>query len=453
VEVRDLFGAVPARRKFLRAESTETAHVAEAITLLALARPGVGFFLHSGGRPVIEAPAAPSLGPRVYQIFGARFLEGLLEVDGGEEWARVSGFVSRPDGPRPARPSLRLFVNHRAVRDRALAKAVSEAYRKAGVGSGGFEAILFVDVPPAMVDVNVHPAKTEVRFAEGRTVFTAVEKSVRAALAEGGRQAPRADTRRVEAAVQTFLATEGREGIPRASSYFAPGASFGGGEVSGTAPGAGQVAEPPRAIAADAELETGGLRVLGQHRNTYIVASDGEDIVLVDQHTAHERVRFERVVAGLEARAAAAQLLLTPVVVKLPPALLPLLEAQAENLLALGYEVEAFGGGSTRLRSVPALLAGRDPSAGLEALLRDFQERGGEDWAVSGSRDRLAATVACHSAVRAGQALAHDAMAAIVRDLRATRHPTLCPHGRPTLVRIPREDVSRWFGRVGWRRQ
>jgi DNA mismatch repair protein MutL len=451
VEVRDLFGAVPARRKFLRAESTESAYVAEAITLLALARPGVGFFLRSGGRSVIEAPAAPGLGPRVYQLFGARFLERLVEVDGGEEWARVSGLVSRPAAQRPPRPSLRLFVNHRPVRDRALAKAVSEAYRLAGAAARGFEAILFVDVPPEMVDVNVHPAKTEVRFADGRTVFVAVERSVRAALSEGSRQAPRADTSRVESAVQSYLATaESGPGAP------GPGRGTAGSLASPRteaparpASEVDRVAEPPL----EWEGEARPLRVLGQHRNTYIVASDGEEIVLVDQHTAHERVRFERVVEGLERQTREAQLLLAPVVVKLPPDLLPLVEAHAAPLLALGYEVEPFGGGSTRLRSVPALLAGRDPGAALESLLRDFQERESGEWIVTGSRDRLAATVACHSAVRAGQGLAQETMANIVRDLLGTRHPTLCPHGRPTFVRIPREDVSRWFGRTGWRRQ
>lgn len=220
-----------------------------------------------------------------------------------------------------------------------------------------------------------------------------------------------------------------------------------------------RVAEPP--LAWQGEEGGGGeiagrppeLRVLGQHRNTYILASDGEEIVLVDQHTAHERVRFERVVAGLERQTREAQLLLAPVVVTLPPALLPLVEAHADALLALGYEVEPFGGGSARLRSVPALLAARDAGAEFQSLLRDFQERETGEWIVAGSRDRLAATVACHSAVRAGQALAHETMAAIVRDLLRTSHPSLCPHGRPTFVRIPREDVSRWFGRTGWRRQ
>jgi DNA mismatch repair protein MutL len=432
VEARDLFGGVPARRKFLRAESTEAAHVAEAVTLLALARPEIGFFLKSGGRTVLEAPAVESLPSRVYQVFGKGFLEDLLAVDGGEEWVRVEGLVSRPDRPRPPRSSLRLYVNRRPVRDRALAKAVSEAYRAAGAGDRGAEAVLFVDVPPHLVDVNVHPAKTEVRFADPRTVFTAVERAVRGALSGGVRQAPRADTTRVEAAVQAFLATGGGEGAAR-------------GSTSGTLPG----------LLAEGGPSTGGAppAVLGQHRNTYIVATDGEDLILVDQHTAHERVRFERLLEDLGRGAVESQMLLAPQVVTLAPELRSFLEAGLEPLAAFGWDVEEFGGGSTRVRAVPALLGGRDAASALERFLRDLREREEGEWIVSGAQERSAATLACHSAVRAGQALSPESMAAIVRDLGATAHPTLCPHGRPTSVRIPREDVSRWFGRTGWKRQ
>jgi DNA mismatch repair protein MutL len=237
------------------------------------------------------------------------------------------------------------------------------------------------------------------------------------------------------------------------------GSADGGGETS-VGGGASRVAERSPAVSLEPAGSAGltredgrELRVLGQHRNTYIVATDGEELLLVDQHTAHERVRYEKVVSDLDRRSSEAQLLLAPVVVTLPPDLRPLLEAQAEALHALGYEVEGFGGGSVSLRSVPALLAGRDPGEALAALLRDFQERGTGEWTATSARDRLAATLACHSAVRAGQALPLETMARIARDLLRAVHPALCPHGRPTFVRIPREDLTRWFGRTGWRRQ
>jgi DNA mismatch repair protein MutL len=437
VEVRDLFGSVPARRKFLRAEATEASHVAEAVTLLALARPEVGFTLTSGARTVIQAPPAEDLAARIYQVFGAARLGELVPVDGGTDWARVRGFVSRPEGTGPARPSLRLFVNGRAVRDRALAKAVSEAYRAASAGDRGYEAFLFVEAPLHFVDVNVHPAKAEVRFADGRTAFGAVERAVREALAGGARaQAPRADTARVEAAVAAALAR------PEEPAYRIP-------------PGSAVVAErgPALSVVHVPMLEAAPPTVLGQHRSTYIVATDGEDLLLVDQHTAHERVRFELLLAGLEQRSVESQLLLTPLVFDLAPRLRPVLDANAPALAALGYDVEPFGGGQYRLRAVPAVLPIADPPRALEGILRDLIERDAGDWTVSGARERLAATLACHSAVRGGQTLGAPTMATIVRDLLATRHPTLCPHGRPTLVRLPRADVSRWFGRTGWRRQ
>lgn len=436
VEVRDLFGGVPARRKFLRSDATETSHVAEAVTQLAVARAATGFVLASGKHRLIDAPPVDGLAARLFQLFGSAFLEDLVPVDGEHEWVRLRGLVSRPDRQARGRGALRLYVNGRPVRDRALTKAVLEAYRAAGVKDPRAEAFLFLEVPQHVVDVNVHPTKAEVRFAEARVAWTAVERTLRAALSSGTRTAPLADTSRlqggtsrVEEAVEAYIATPHVESSPARQS-------------------------PAAAAAPAAPLLSAGVpSVLGQHRNSYIVATDGEDIILVDQHTAHERVRFETILERLGKRAAEAQMLLTPLVTSLEPGLQPLLEAHAGDLLALGFDVEAFGGGSVRLRAVPALLEGRDPALALAAILRGLLEQESAHWAVSGSRDRLAATLACHSAVRAGQLLSREMMAAIVRDLGRASHPTMCPHGRPTMVRIPREDVSRWFGRSGWRRQ
>jgi DNA mismatch repair protein MutL len=446
VEVRDLFGAVPARRKFLRAASTEAAHVAETLTLLALARPATGFSLKSSGRSILEASPADGLAARLFQLFGPKRLDDLVAVEGGTDWVTVRGFVSRPDRPRPPRPDLRLFVNGRAVRDRALSKAVVEAYRTTGAGDRGFEAFLFVEVPPHLVDVNVHPAKTEVRFADARTVWTAVERAVRQALSEGTREAPRAglgptaveQARRVEAAVTAFL-ERGTGEAHTAPLWARRGTGASVARESGAA-------VPP--------LEAPAPVVLGQHRLVYIVASDGDELLLVDQHTAHERVRFERLLDRASRHAVESQGLIEGLVVDLPPELRPVLDAHGEALRELGYDVEPFGaGGVTRLRAVPAILGTKDPGPALERVLRDLKERETADWAVAGTRDRLAATLACHSAVRAGQPLNAEQMASIVRDVFRTAHPTLCPHGRPTAVRVPRDELSRWFGRTGWRRQ
>ncbi len=456
IEVRDLFGEVPARRKFLRADSTETSHLAEALTLLALTRPRVGFRLASQGRPLIEAPATEDLEARVFQLFGARFLEDLVPVDGGADWARVRGLVTRPDRPGPARSNLRLFVNGRAVRDRALSKALAEAYRAASAGDRTWEAMLFLEAPLHLVDVNVHPAKAEVRFADMRTVFAAVQGAVREALSTAARGlAPRADTRGVERAVERFLDGSGLVAEAPTRGYGALGAGTAFRSSPGRAGQSGGQIEPSSepSQAPLAEAVGGAATVLGQHRNTYIVASDGLDLLLVDQHTAHERIRFEALLDRLEKRAVESQLLLAPLVVSLPPSLQALVADHREALAALGYDLDDFGSGSVRLRAVPAILGAGDPGPSLLAVLEDLQEREVARFLVDQPRERLAATLACHSAVRAGQPLSRETMAAIVGDLGRTRHPTLCPHGRPTSVRIPRDDVSRWFGRSGWRRQ
>jgi DNA mismatch repair protein MutL len=268
-------------------------------------------------------------------------------------------------------------------------------------------------------------------------VFAAVERAVRGALAAGTRlapSAPMARSDRVREAAEAYLAG--------GSAHERPALELGDRQA------------PASTGSASALLGGEAPTLLGQHRNTYIVASDGEALLLVDQHTAHERVRFEALLARLEKRATVeSQLLLGPVVVQLEPRLLPILDANVEHLRELGYDVEPFGGGALRLAAVPALLGGREPGVSLAAILRDLLEREASEWAVASGRERLAASLACHSAVRAGQALNAETMRAIVTDLGRTEHPTLCPHGRPTSVRIPRDDLSRWFGRSGWSRQ
>jgi DNA mismatch repair protein MutL len=249
-----------------------------------------------------------------------------------------------------------------------------------------------------------------------------------------GRATPENAAGRAEAATAAYLARAAEDAPRRLWSASAGGAS--------------QAAEGPAPV-----LDAPPPVVLGQHRLVYIVASDGDELVLVDQHTAHERVRFEALLEKAGRHLVESQGLIAPAVVELPPGLRPVLDAHLEPLRELGYDVEPFGGASTRLRAVPALLGTRDPGPALAAILQDLAERDTAEWAVVGVRDRLAATLACHSAVRAGEPLQAVQMSAIVRDLFRTAHRTLCPHGRPTMVRVPREELSRWFGRTGWRRQ
>ena len=441
IEVRDLFGAVPARRKFLRADGTETAHVAEAVTVLALARPDVGFTLKSGGRTLIQAPAVDSLPQRVFQVFGD-VLESLAPVEGGEGWARVRGLVARPDRPGAARATVRLYVNGRPVRDRGVIRALSDAYREEAGRELRGEALLFLETPTQMVDVNVHPAKTEVRFAEPKTVWVAVQSAIRDALATGGRTIRRGtveeDPARTDGA--SVAADRGPQwGVERR----APDSPMRGPALAGAAS-----TPATSTLFADAPPT-----VLGQHRNTYIVATDGDDLILVDQHTAHERVRYEALQGARDAGRVESQMLLVPVVITLAPRLRPVLDDNAEALRDAGYDVEPFGGDAVRVSAVPSVLAGRDPSVSLDHVLRDLLERETAGGEAAETRQRVLATVACHSAARAGQPLAREAMNAIVSALWQARQAAVCPHGRPTRVRVDREDISRWFGRTGWRRQ
>ena len=438
VEVRDLFGAVPARRKFLRTDGTEAGHVSEAVTLLALARPEVGFTLLSGGRELIAAPAVRGLDERVFQLFGARLLEEMTAVDGGFEPLRVRGLVQRPEHAHGSRSSLRLFVNGRPVRDRGLARALAEGCRSAGLGDFRGEAVLMLDLPPHLVDVNVHPAKAEVRFADARAAWAAVEQAVKQALSAAGQgPAPAIPRTSVVEATERWAADQ--QGLWPARWQ----------EGARAEPAAGAAATPRPIHDGSSEV----VRVLGQHRNCYLIASDGEELVLLDQHTAHERVLFEQVLAEHARRSPMAQGLLVPAVVRLPPALRPVLEDAREVLLELGFDVEPFGGDDVRIGSVPSRLSGRDPGPALLAILSDLVDRESSDWAVAGTRHRLAATVACHAAVRAGQPLTLPVMQEIAAGLGRTEQPTLCPHGRPTRVRIPQDEVARWFRRTGWTRQ
>jgi DNA mismatch repair protein MutL len=452
IEVNDLFSAVPARRKFLRADATEASHVIEVVTQTAIAYPCVGFTLMSNGRSVLAVAPSGGLAARIFAIYGEALADDLLPLESGEGWARVTGFVSRPDRPRELRSNVRIFVNGRAVRDRAIAKAVTEGYRKASVAQPTPDAFIFLELPFDRVDVNVHPAKTEVRFADMRIVFSAVENAVRQALSAGARETlPRARTSPLSDLEQNASEPPLIERLDYAVAPYAARA-VGTPAPSGTILRLREKEDDTLGEAALAYADVAAPIVLGQHRQTYIIATDGEELVLIDQHTAHERVRFEALMGGLTKRSIESQLYLTPQIVPIDPRLLPIVEARAEALHVLGFEVEIFGGSSISLRSVPAMLAGRDPGPTIEGILRDFLEREETEWAVKGDRERLAATVACHSAVRAGEALKTPSMQAIVKDLLTTEHPALCPHGRPTVIRIPKDDLSRWFGRKGWRR-
>lgn len=436
VEVRHLFAEIPARRKFLKADATELRHIVETVSLLALVRPDIGFTLHADGRSVIEALEARSSRQRLEAVMGRETADALVDVERAEGGIAVSGFTSREPNRGGSRPDLRIFVNGRAVKDRALSKAVTEAYRALGHFDAKPETVLFVDVGAETVDVNVHPAKTEVRFRDASRVFESVVRAIRAALGEAARPSGAGIASHVTSAARPL------DSPPIETTWHA---------ADGVAAGPGQKAVA-FASSAQAALQPEGPQALGQYRDTYIVAVFEGDLWLFDQHTAHERARFESILARKAEEALESQRLLMPSVVDLSPSLRLLAEECLEELRHLGFEIEDFGGRSLSVSALPALLAGRPPAEALGAVLRQLDGAANRHWAVEGRKHRLAASLACHSAVRAGERLTLSTMQAVVSGLAATEQPEFCPHGRPTRHRIAKDEIARWFERTGWRR-
>ena len=451
VEVRDLFYNVPARRKFLKSDGAETGHISRAVTQLALGFFEIGFTLVSGPRTLVDCAPAASLAERFQQIYGDR--PELVEVRKEAAGIRLFGFAASLAGEAPANGPQHLFVNRRAVKDKTIAHAIGEAYRRATIKPRRPEAHLFLEVPPERVDVNVHPAKTEVRFLEQSLVHEVVRRALGEAL--GQEVVPQVPLERPAAPVPE----------PRAQSI--PGVLGGLGAASRwgpvtdlfrrRAPGEDardmvrDSAPPPAAEPAAAgdlsAMGTGPLIPLGQCRDTFIVAVDNDGIVIIDQHVAHERILFEQVMRRLTEGQAQAQRLLDPIVIALPPAGREALSAHAGDLARLGFEIEPFGGDSVQVAAVPSLLGRAVSEAAIRALAEDLEglERGTGAAAALG---RIAATTACHAAVKANDRLTMEKMSWLLHELRRTAYSTVCPHGRPVLLRLSRQELEKRFERI-----
>ncbi len=450
VEVRDLFYNVPARRKFLKSDGAETGHISRGVTQLALGFFEIGFTLISGPRTLIDCAPAASLAERFQQIYGER--PDLVEVRKEAAGIRLVGFAAALAGEAPANGPQHLFVNRRAVKDKTIAHAIGEAYRRATIKPRRPEAHLFLEVPPQRVDVNVHPAKNEVRFLEQSLVHEVVRRALGAAL--GQEVVPQVPLERPAAAVPE----------PRAQSI--PGVLGGLGASSRWGPvtdlfrreapredgqdmvrDSAAAAVEPAAAGDLSAMGTGPLIPLGQCRDTFIVAVDNDGIVIIDQHVAHERILFEQVMRRLTEGPVQAQRLLDPLVITLPPAGRAVLAAHAGDLARLGFEIEPFGGDSVQVAAVPSLLGRAVSEAAIRALAEDLEglERGTGAAAALG---RIAATTACHAAVKANDRLTMEKMSWLLRELRRTAYSTVCPHGRPVLLRLSRQELEKRFERI-----
>jgi DNA mismatch repair protein MutL len=416
VVVRDLFGNVPARREYVRAPAAEFARISSFLATLALGYPGVTFSLSHDGRTSFIFPGATQPEQRLAHVFGLAAARSLLALRAGaSDAARVSGFVSTPGIDRADRRMQLLFVNGRLLRSSLLAGAWSAAYASfALVGRQPF-GVLFLDVPPDQVDPNVHPTKSDVRLRNPEAVGDAVRRAIAATLSANA-----------SARMRDALSFAPPAAGEAASESYRPAAFAwtSDGEQPGRPP------EPPT------------LRILAQLDATYILATDGSALVLVDQHAAHERIAYESIARRARDGEPAGEPLLLPYTIELDTAAAAQFERSRDVLAAGGLEAEPFGERTYRIVATPAGYGARafDVRAYVEAL--------GDDVPGLGSRERIWASLACHSVVRAGEALEPAEMSALLARLVRCENPMHCPHGRPTMVRIEPDDVGRMFKRL-----
>jgi DNA mismatch repair protein MutL len=445
IEVNDLFYNLPARRKFLKSDGAESAQVSRVVTQLALAYPEAGFALTSGPRTIVQYPPAASLHDRLYQIYGER--DDLIEVGKNAGGLRVTGFIAALAEQGPTRGVQHVFINRRIVKDRTIAHAILDAYSVASIKERSPEVHLFLEMPPESVDVNVHPTKAEVRFREQSLVHEVVRRALMDAL--GQTSAPQLQLQ-PERAVHDPVATA------------IPGILAGGVYPNRWQPRTDEIrlkadptnADPPdvgsglsRIAPSPEQTSIRPMIPLGQFRDTFIVAMDDEGIAIIDQHVAHERVLFERVMQRLTAGALESQRLLVPMVLELPPAAHETLVARAAELARLGFEFESFGGTSINVSAVPALLNADESAKTLQALADDLEQldRGAD---LQQALKRIAATTACHAAVKANYPLSYEKMLHILDELRATAYSSVCPHGRPVMLRLTRREIEKNFDRI-----
>ena len=449
VVVADLFGNLPARRKFLKSAAAEAGRIHDLVARYALAYPEIAFRLAVGERQSLATPGSGRDADPLLAVYGAAVAAGMLAVSGAdpETGYRVEGFASAPSLHRANRTYMTFFINRRWIQNRMLTFALEEAYHGLLPEKRYPIAALNLVLPYGDVDVNSHPAKREVRFHQEGKVYSTLQRAVRSAL--------------VSAAPVPELGAErrsaGRGGTWAPFSGANVGRGFFRSQFDTGSPGSGRPAVAGGDHRGDAELDGAGppdaaltpqqalpaLRVVGQVRLTYIVAESPDGMYLVDQHAAHERVLFDRIIRHAAQREAQSQPLLSPVAAELTPGQVATLESHREFLQTYGYELEHFGENSYLVRAVPAILVTQDPGKSLldvldlvafDGLLR---ERG----------DILAASVACHSSIRAGQSMTEAEMRSLLEQLEVTDNPHTCPHGRPTLIHFSSYHMEREFGR------
>jgi DNA mismatch repair protein MutL len=461
VEVADLFYNLPARRKFLKADTAETTQVSRLVTQLALGYPEVGFTLASGpstgsgqarstgsghARTLLQCPPAADLAERFFQLFGDR--PDLVAIHKDAGGVVIDGYVARLGDQGPVRGAQNVFVNRRIVKDRTIAHAITDAYSVATIKERSPEVHLFLRIAPDRVDVNVHPTKAEVRFLEQSLVHEVLRRGLAEALGQG--HAPELQL----TSVQSFSpASPHPMTIPGVLAGASVGNRWTGFPESGLRTAGSGMRDAGSGISdAGSAIRGEGSEVrpmipLGQFRDTFIIAVDDEGVAIIDQHVAHERVLFEQVMERLSRGRLESQRLLTPMVLELSPAQREALGHHAATLEKAGLDLEEFGGGSLRLSAVPALLDPAECEAAVRALADDLEGLGSKS-GVEDALRRIAATMACHAAVKANYPLTLEKMRYILEELRHTAYSSICPHGRPVVLRLTRREIEKNFQRI-----
>lgn len=461
VDVADLFYTLPARRKFLKSDAAESAQVSKVVTQLALCYPEIGFTLMSAGRTVLQCPPVKTLRDRLYQLYGDR--DDLIEVRRSSGEVTVRGYAAALAEQGPTRGPQNVFVNRRIVRDRTIAHAIIEAYSVASIKERSPEVHLFVEMPHEAVDVNVHPTKAEVRFRDQSYMHQIIRHALGDALGRGPTPElhlspppsamPPPSTLPLPTAYAAVFPSRWTDGTNPNRPSEGGRDDHGTAESSVGTAGSSVVsgfnrtdlgAAPPQADPPDTIRP---MMPLGQFRDTFIIAVDEEGIAIIDQHVAHERVLFERIMERLTTGQLESQRLLEPLLMELSPGGRQALLSHAADLARLGFEVEEFGGNVVRISAFPSLLRRDACDAALRSLAEDLEglDRGKH---VDDALRQLAATMACHAAVKANYPLTPEKMAHILDELRRTAYSTVCPHGRPVMLRLTRREVEKNFQRI-----
>jgi DNA mismatch repair protein MutL len=451
VEVTDLFFNTPARKKFLKTTVTEFSHICQVVQQAALSWPGTHFTLRHNGREVLDYPSSASLRDRVLQVYGLRCLEQMVEVGVVRPGVRVEGLTVSALHTRSARTPQDLFVNRRPIRNATISHAIYDGYGTFLARGRHPVFVLFLEVDPERVDVNVHPTKREVRFSDQEMIHQAVRQAVREAVGGGPAEAKPTET----VSGWPNLREEGTSPAARSQwSGWVESATKGSQlpcvdvPVGGTS-GEDRAAPPAVQEAVQVYLSDRASDVLplAQIRRTFLVAQVGSELQVIDQHTAHERVLFERLCRAWSSQQVLSQPLLIPESIDLPPHRAALLERYAPDLEKLGLQIEPFGGNSFVIRAVPALLGHLDHAALVQDLLDDLSQ-----WNTTVSLEErmrpVLASLACHGAVRAGRAMELPEMKRLIEDWVAEGFPMTCPHGRRVALRLPEDELSRMFGRL-----